>query len=68
MQLDTKPAPKPETKQEPTQVPAESIIPQKEVIDAVEADKRRRKQAKSKARNEVVTRRMAQPRSTNDSN
>lgn len=60
MQLKTDPAPKPETKQEATQVPSKPIIPEKEVIDAVEAQKRRRKQAKSKARNEVVTRRMAQ--------
>lgn len=33
--------------------------PDKEVIDAVEAAKRRKKQQKSKARNEVVTKRMA---------
>lgn len=58
MQLENLPAQQPETKPEPKpELP--SSQPDKEVIDAVEAQKRRRKQAKSKARNEVVTRRMA---------
>tara|TARA_B100001287_G_C22686600_1_gene534171 strand:+ start:5717 stop:6619 length:903 start_codon:yes stop_codon:yes gene_type:complete len=51
-QATNTPAPKPVTN--------EPAIADREVIDAVEAAHRRKKQAKLKARNEVVTRRMAQ--------